>query len=384
MDTIVLQYPEQLWLLPIALVLLLLVRAVRRRPFVAFPLAGLLALATYRASRFRHLPILIAAAALPLLAVALTEPVLPYAQGQMTSRGLDIVLVLDLSLSMQELMGQPGVMPPLARVATTSPDYSRYSISVDQYGTYRMTPNAGAAPTAAVRAANGPGRPTSSAQAPITAPARATRLETTKRALMEFIARRRDDRIGLVVFSEHSYLISPMTFDHESLMQYVALVDDKILPGEAMTAIGDGVTLAGSLLARQSKSRVSGNQVIVVFTDGENNYGADPIKALEAADLAGTRVHVVAVDLQEVIRKRPAVQALMNAVIRHGGRYFNVEGAGQLRAASLTIDSLEKGLVLQTEYIRNRPVYDYFVVPAILLLAGALALRAVPYFVDLT
>jgi Ca-activated chloride channel family protein len=202
--------------------------------------------------------------------------------------------------------------------------------------------------------------------------------------LIEFIARRRDDRIGLVVFSEHSYLISPMTFDHESLTQYVALVDDKILPGEAMTAIGDGVTLASSLLARQSKSRVSGNQVIVVFTDGENNFGEDPIKALEAADSAGTRVHMVAVDLQEVIRKRPTVQALMNAVVRRGGRYFNVEGADQLRQASLAIDSLEKGLVLQTDYIRNRPVYDYFVIPAILLLAGALVFRAVPYFIDLT
>jgi hypothetical protein len=384
MNTIVFQYPENLWVLPIALAIILLMRAVRRRAFAAFPLASLLAPARFRASRLRHIPTFVAAAALPLIAVALTEPVLPYSQGQMTSRGLDIVLVLDLSLSMQELMGRPGVMPPLAKTTNTTTDYSQYNVSVDQYGTYRMTPKAGATATAAGAAANRPARAASSAQAPPAAPTRATRLETTKSALIEFIARRRDDRIGLVVFSEHSYLISPMTFDHEALTQYVELVDDKILPGEAMTAIGDGVTLASSLLARQSKSRVSGNQVVVVFTDGENNYGTDPVKALEAADSAGTRVHIVAVDLQEVIRKRPTVQALMNAVIRHGGHYFNVEGAGQLRAASLAIDSLEKGLVLQTEYIRNRPVYDYFVIPAILLLAGALVLRAVPYFIDLT
>jgi von Willebrand factor type A domain len=379
MNTIVLQYPERLWVLPIALALILLVRAVRRRPFAAFPLAALLVPARFRASRLRHIPTLVAAAALPLIAIALTEPVLPYAQGQMTSRGLDIVLVLDLSLSMQELMGRPGVMPSTTRATTT--DYSQYNINVDQYGTYRMTLKPGATADRSPSQGSNPG---SRPQAPPAAPTRATRLETTKRALIEFIARRRDDRIGLVVFSEHSYLISPMTFDHESLVQYVALVDDKILPGEAMTAIGDGMTLASSLLARQSKSRVSGNQVIVVFTDGENNFGEDPIKALEAADAAGTRVHMVAVDLQEVIRKRPTVQALMNAVIRHGGRYFNVEGADQLRQASIAIDSLEKGLVLQTDYIRNRPVYDYFVIPAILLLAGALLFRAVPYFIDLT
>jgi Ca-activated chloride channel family protein len=384
MNTIVLQYPEYLWVLPIALAVILLLRVVRRSPFAAFPLAALLVPARYRASRLRHIPTFVAAAALPFIAIALTEPVLPYAQGQITSRGLDIVLVLDLSLSMQELMGQPGVIQPLARATATAIDYSQYSISVDQYGTYRMVPKPGATSTEVDRSTNRQTSPTSRAQAPPVAPTRATRLETTKSALIEFIARRRDDRIGLVVFSEHSYLISPMTFDHESLTQYVALVDDKILPGEAMTAIGDGVTLASSLLARQSKSRVSGNQVIVVFTDGENNSGVDPVKALEAADSAGSRVHIVAVDLQEVIRKRPAVQALMNAVIRHGGRYFNVEGAGQLRAASLTLDSLEKGLVQQTEYIRNRPVYDYFVIPAIFLLVSALMLRAVPYFIDLT
>jgi len=384
MNTIVFQYPENLWILPIAVAAVLVLRAVRRRPFAAFPLAALLVPARYRASRIRHFPTFVAAAALPLIAIALTEPVLPYAQGQMTSRGLDIVLVLDLSLSMQELMGRPGVMPSMARATPATTAYSQYTINVDQHGTYRMTLKPGATVTAADRAPNQRSNPGSKPQAPPAAPTRATRLETTKSALIEFIARRRDDRIGLVVFSEHAYLISPMTFDHESLAQYVALVDDKILPGEAMTAIGDGMKLASSLLARQSKSRVSGNQVIVVFTDGENNFGEDPIKALEAADSAGTRVHLVAVDLQEVIRKRPTVQALMNAVIRHGGRYFNVEGADQLRQASLAIDSLEKGLVLQTDYIRNRPVYDYFVIPAILLLAGALVFRAVPYFIDLT
>src|SRR5436190_24060762 len=154
MNTIVFQYPEKLWLVPLALAIVVLFRVVRRRPFATFPLIALLNHARYRASRLRHIPTFIAAAALPLIAIALTEPVLPYAQGEMTSRGLDIVLVLDLSLSMQELMGQPGVVPTKARTRTTATDYSRYSISVDQYGTYRVAPNAGAISTAADRSAN--------------------------------------------------------------------------------------------------------------------------------------------------------------------------------------------------------------------------------------
>jgi VWA domain-containing protein len=378
MNTIVLSYPERLWALPLALVVVLLLRAVRRRPFAAFPLAGLLVPARYRASRLRHLPTWVAAAALPLIAVALTDPVLPYSQGQVTSRGLDIVLVLDLSLSMQELMGRPGVMPGMATPAAF--DARQYNIPTRIPGVA-----SGTGPDAGVVSVGGGGRktgPVAAAQA--SPPDRVSRLETTKQALIDFIALRPEDRIGLVVFSENAYLISPLTFDHESLKHYVGFVDPKILPGEAMTAIGNGIALASNLLERQSKGRLSGNQVIVVFTDGENNAGPDPVKMLEAADSAGTRVHVVAIDLQEVIRKRPAVQDLMAAVLQHGGKYFNVGTPGQLRAASLTIDSVEKGWLVQTQYMRNRPVYHYFAIPAILLLTGALLLRTVPYFIDLT
>ena len=105
----------------------------RRRPFAAFPLAALLVPEKFRASRLRHLPTVVAALALPLIALALTEPVLPYAQGQVSSRGLDIVLVLDLSLSMQELMGHPGVMPPMPSLASPVAK----AVAQDRYTVYR-------------------------------------------------------------------------------------------------------------------------------------------------------------------------------------------------------------------------------------------------------
>jgi hypothetical protein len=75
---------------------------------------------------------------------------------------------------------------------------------------------------------------------------------------------------------------------------------------------------------------------------------------------------------------------LISAVLRHGGSYFNADTAGQLREASATIDKLEKGWLVQTQYTRNRPVYHYFAIPAIILIVAAVALRAVPYFIDVT
>ena len=322
MNAVILQHPEYLWAIPIALALAAAWRMLQRRRFAAFPLTGLLAAHTYRASRLRRAPMLIAAAVLPFIAIALSEPVLPYSERQVTSRGVDIVIVLDLSSSMQELMG---------------------------------------------------GRPGA-----------ATRLETTKKALIDFIGRRPGDRIGLVVFSDYPYVVSPMTFDHQYLRDYVAMIDDKTLADEGLTAIGDGIATGSALLARMKLERAAGRQVMVVFTDGEHNFGEDPLVTLAKANEAGTRVHMVGIDLNEVAKTRPAVMQLANAVRGYGGRYFDATSAAQLESASASIDSLEKGSLMQTRYVRNRPVFHYFVIPAIVLLGVAFALRGVPYFVDVT
>jgi Ca-activated chloride channel family protein len=323
MNNIVLQRPEYLWAVLAALLLIVAWRRFRRRRrFVAFPLAKLLVPRIYRASRLRQLPILIAAAVLPFVAIALTEPVLPYSERQVTSRGIDIALVLDLSSSMQEPMGMKKGNP--------------------------------------------------------------TRLETTKRALIDFVARRPDDRIGLVVFSDYPYVVSPLTFDHQYLRDYVSMIDDQTLVEEGLTAIGDGIATASALLARMKLERDPGRQVMVVFTDGEHNFGVDPLIALAAADEAGTRVHMVGIDLNEVVKTRVAVLELTRAVRGYGGRYFDATSAAQLQAASASIDSLEKGSLVQTRYVRNRPVFHYFVIPAVVLLCAVFAMRAVPYFIDIT
>src|SRR5258705_5240609 len=79
-----------------------------------------------------------------------------------------------------------------------------------------------------------------------------TRLTATKDAIRSFVSSRRDDRIALIVFSDNAYVISPLTFDHEYVIRYVDLIDDQLLRGEGMTAIGDGLALANYLLASAS------------------------------------------------------------------------------------------------------------------------------------
>jgi Ca-activated chloride channel family protein len=333
--------PGFLLLLPAALLLLVLARLLRRRRFVASTTLAWLEPLLARPSLVRRLPAALAAAAFALVAVALTEPVLPFSQAEVKSLGLDVTLVLDLSSSMQELMDAPR----LAATLPTPPPRGRDGTPAGRQGR--------------------------------------TRLETTKQALRDFIARRRDDRIGLVVFSDHAYVVSPLTLDYDALLRYVEMVDDQILRGEGMTAIGDGIALANHLLTKQ-RGAARRDQVVLVFTDGEYNLGRDPVAVLAESAAAKIRVHLVGVDLEDEVKRKPAVRLLIDEVGRHGGRYYNADTERELRAVSRALDSLEKGLLTNKVYVRQAPVFHWFALPAVGLLVVAAGVRAIPYFADFT
>ncbi len=322
--------PDLAWVLVAALVAMGLVRVVRRKRALAFTRVRLLALRAYRASRVRHLPTLLVTAALLLALLALLEPVVPLGEQQVEARGLDIVLAIDLSLSMYERIGakpRPGVMPEQA-------------------------------------------------------PPGSARIDAIKEALRDFIARRRDDRIALVVFSDNAYVVSPLTFDREHLFGYFDLIDPNTLYGEGMTGIGEGIARALELIGRQSRGGIR-NKVIVVFTDGASNVGRDPAEALEDAAAHGVRVHVVGVDLQEEQKRSPQVLRLVSAVQERGGRYYAADSRAELSAASRSLDEIEKGFLTTKIYVRNRPVVQWFALPAVVLLAVAMGLRAIPVLIGL-
>lgn len=321
-------YPAALWWVGGAALAALLVRLARQRRLGAATTSAWLFDGAYSASLLRRLPAVVFAGALALVAVALMEPVLPFAQTEVRSHGLDIVIVLDLSSSMGDRMGKNAASPVQGAFIN--------------------------------------------------------RLDATKAAIRSFVERRLDDRIGLVVFSDNAYVINPLTFDHRALLQYIDMVDDQILRGEGMTAIGEGLAVANQLLSRQAVRTGAHNQVAVIFTDGENNIGREPLDVLAQSDAAGIRVHVVGVDLEQEIRKKPTVRALVAAVTRYGGRYFNADTERALDAASREIDTIEKGVLVSQTYQHDAPVFDWFAGPALVCLALGFALRAVPAFIDQT
>src|SRR5438132_5192437 len=334
-------HPEFGWIVFAALAAVAILRSRVRRRFVASTTVRFLAASRYRASPLRRLPVAVLAAGLALLGVALMQPVLPYSQAEITSRGLDIVIALDLSSSMLEEMGRIRPSRTLQNLTFSTRD--------------------SAAPMPAVK----------------------TRLTATKDAIRSFVRSRRDDRVALVVFSDNAYVISPLTFDHDYVVRYVDMIDDQLLRGEGMTAIGDGLALSNYLLSRQAGGDRR-NQSVILFTDGENNKGRDPLEVLRESNAANIRVHMVGVDLEEEVRNKPPVQRLFQSVARFGGRYFNATTSRDLELASRTLDQIEKGVLVSRPFVRDAPVYEWFALPALLCLAVATVLRAAPFFIDQT
>lgn len=106
------------------------------------------------------------------------------------------------------------------------------------------------------------------------------RLHVAKQVLSDFIAKRRNDRIGLVVFAGAAYTQAPLTLDYGVLREVVGQLRTRVL--EDGTAIGDALaTSLNRLRDSEAKSRV-----VVLITDGDNNAGV--LSPTDAAELAKT------------------------------------------------------------------------------------------------
>ncbi|WP_315982909.1 VWA domain-containing protein [Aliamphritea spongicola] len=104
------------------------------------------------------------------------------------------------------------------------------------------------------------------------------RLQGIKIVMDGFISRRPQDRLGLILFGSNAYIQAPLTFDHDTLGQF--LKDAQIGFAGPETAIGDAIALGIKRLA----DRPQQSRVMVLLTDGANTSGA--IEPLEAARVA--------------------------------------------------------------------------------------------------
>ena len=205
------------------------------------------------------------------------------------------------------------------------------------------------------------------------------RLVIAKDVLNQFVRRRSSDRIGLVAFAGRSYIATPLTLDHDFLLQNL----DRLNIGsiEDGTAIGSAIAAAVNRLRDiQAKSKI-----VVLMTDGQNNAGkVPPLTAAEAAQTLGIRIYTIGVGTRGIARVPYKTvfgqtgyvdqevdideEMLTKAAQMTGGKYFRAENTSGLRKIYDEIDKLEKTEVEVEKYQRYTELFPYFVLAGLAIL----------------
>lgn len=210
------------------------------------------------------------------------------------------------------------------------------------------------------------------------------RLEAAKEVLKDFVAGRRGDRIGLVIFGATAATLIPLTLDYVVVQQFIDRVQFGLVD-ERATAIGLGIATAlKKLEASKAKSKV-----IVLLTDGENNAGnIDPLAAAEAAKALKVRIYTIGVGTD--VRQGGGIfggmfgpeagldeKTLKAIAEKTGGLYFHATDNAKLREIYRQIDKLEKTQVQSTQFDRFDELAPLFLGLALILLAAELITTSV-------
>lgn len=200
---------------------------------------------------------------------------------------------------------------------------------------------------------------------------RVDRLTAVKRVVRDFIARRKDDRIGLIVFGTAAYPQAPLTLDHASL----GLLLDEMGIGMAgpNTALGDAIGLSVKLLDKAEEQE----KVLILLTDGNDTGSAiTPDHAAAIAHDHGIVVHTIGIgDPQASGDAKVDLQALQAIAKATGGRFFSAGDSAALQQVYATLDRITPHRVTT---FSHQPKRDLFWLPlgaalALLVLAHGLA-----------
>jgi Ca-activated chloride channel family protein len=216
----------------------------------------------------------------------------------------------------------------------------------------------------------------------------ATRVDAIREVTRKFIEGRPNDRIGIIAFAGRPYIVSPLTLDHDWLLQNLERVRIGLV--EDGTAIGSAMAAAANRLNDQhSKSRA-----LVLLTDGENNAGKiPPNTAAEAIKALRIKLYAIGAGINGIApvpiidRNGPVTDAMGNIYYQDqrvefneaglkevaqisGGQFFRATDTNSLEQIYADIDKMEKSTVSVKKYQQYRDLFP------VCLMAGAGVLLA--------
>lgn len=194
---------------------------------------------------------------------------------------------------------------------------------------------------------------------------RQQRLAAVRDVVRDFVRRREDDRVALIVFGSKAYVQSPLTRDLDTIVDLL----DQTEVGMAgpHTALGDAIGLA---IRTFDLSEVD-DRLLILLSDGSDTASRmSPVNAAAIARGEGVEIITVGVgDPNARGEDQVDLQALQDIARRTGGDYFYAADGEALASIYDRIDELAPRKV---ETISHRPRLALAHVP--LGLAAALGL----------
>ncbi|MBZ6074443.1 VWA domain-containing protein [Aeromonas schubertii] len=199
-----------------------------------------------------------------------------------------------------------------------------------------------------------------------------SRLAAVKQRLARLIQARPGDRIALIVFADHAYLLSPLTRDHQALLAFGEELDFDLVG--RTTALGEAIALAR---AHQDGAHPG---ALLLITDGRNTSGdAQPQEQARLAAAEGMVLYTLGVGADPDTPLLPANQRdpsaeldepLLREIARLGhGRYFRVRSMADLAEMQAALDRLEPTARPLHRMSAERELYPWPLALALLLLA---------------
>ena len=208
------------------------------------------------------------------------------------------------------------------------------------------------------------------------------RLEAAKKVAGDFVSSREGDRIGVVIFSNISFTLSPVTTDYTLVQQQISQITSGYL-GEEGTAIGSGLATSIDRL-RYSKVK---SKIIILLTDGMDFGGKiSPDIATSMAKTYGIKVYTIGIGSNKKVQADPFSDEgprqlefnptlLKNIAQQTGGQYFQAGDNQTLQKVYESIGKLEKSDVKINSFNRYEEKYLPFVLAALALIVLELVLR---------
>ncbi len=183
----------------------------------------------------------------------------------------------------------------------------------------------------------------------------------------DFIQKRTNDNLGMIVFGSYAFVASPITYDRHILSKllrqlYIGVAGEK-------TAIYDAIAQSLTLMQEnESKSKIA-----ILLTDGRNTAGNMPYDAaIELAQREEVKIYTIGIG-------RPgefSEGTLSHIAEDTGGEYFSAYSARQLEGIYEEINRLEKSELKGEKYLHKTYYYIYFLFVSLMSLVLYLVIRS--------